>query len=41
MMVPLLLMLLALLTYSALIFLMKYKTEIIKIKKKNLKNYDR
>ena len=37
MMVPLLLMLLALLTYSALIFLMKYKTEIIKIKKKNLK----
>ncbi|MDC3233159.1 heme ABC transporter permease CcmC [Pelagibacteraceae bacterium] len=37
MMLPLILMLLALLLYSALIFLMKYKTEIIRIKKKNLK----
>ncbi len=37
MMIPLLLMFLALLLYCALIFLMKYKTEIIKIKKKNLK----
>ena len=37
MLIPLLLMLLALLSYSALIFLMKYKTEIIKIKKKNIK----
>ena len=40
MLTPLLLMLLVLLTYSALIFLMKYKTEIIKMKKKSLKKYD-
>jgi|TARA_B110001452_G_scaffold264059_1_gene266441 heme exporter protein C len=38
MIVPLLLMLLVLLLYSAMIFLMKYKTEIIRIKKKNIKN---
>ena len=37
MMLPLILMLLVLLLYSALIFLMKYKTEIIRMKKKNLK----
>ena len=37
MMLPLMLMLLVLLLYCALIFLMKYKTEIIKVKKKNLK----
>ena len=37
MLVPLLLMLLVLLLYCALIFLMKYKTEIIRIKKKNIK----
>ena len=37
MMLPLMLMLLVLLLYCALIFLMKYKTEIIRIKKKNLK----
>ena len=37
MLLPLMLMLLVLLLYCALIFLMKYKTEIIKIKKKNLK----
>ena len=37
MLLPLLLMLLVLLLYSALIFLMKYKTEIIRIKKKNIK----
>ena len=37
---PLFLMLLVFLIYSALIFLMKYKTEIIKMKKKRLKNYD-
>ena len=37
MMVPLILMLLVLLLYSALIFLMKYKTEIIKMRKKNIK----
>ena len=37
MILPLLLMLLVLLLYSALIFLMKYKTEIIRIKKKNIK----
>jgi heme exporter protein C len=37
MLVPLSLMLLVLLLYCALIFLMKYKTEIIRIKKKNLK----
>ncbi len=36
MLLPLFLMLLALLLYCALIFLMKYKTEIIKIKKKNI-----
>ena len=36
MMTPLLLMLLVLLLYSALIFLMKYKTEIIRIKRKNI-----
>ena len=37
MLTPLMLMLLVLLLYCALIFLMKYKTEIIRIKKKNLK----
>ena len=37
MLVPLMLMLLVLLFYCALIFLMKYKTEIIRIKKKNIK----
>jgi heme exporter protein C len=37
MLLPLMLMLLVLLLYSALIFLMKYKTEIIRIKKKNIK----
>ena len=37
MIVPLMLMLVVLLLYSALIFLMKYKTEIIRIKKKNIK----
>ena len=37
MLLPLLLMLLVLLLYSGLIFLMKYKTEIIRIKKKNIK----
>ena len=37
MLVPLFLMLLVLLLYCALIFLMKYKTEIIKIKKQNMK----
>jgi heme exporter protein C len=37
MLVPLMLMLLVLLLYCALIFLMKYKTEIIKIKKINIK----
>ena len=37
MLLPLLLMLLVLLLYCALIFLMKYKTEIIRIKKKNIK----
>jgi len=37
MLVPLLLMFLVLILYCALIFLMKYKTEIIRIKKKNLK----
>ena len=35
--VPLFLMLLVFLIFSALIFLMKYKTEIIKIKKRNIK----
>ena len=38
MMLPLLLMLLVLLIYAALIFLMKYKTEIIKMKRNNIKN---
>ena len=37
MMLPLSLMLLVLLLYCALIFLMKYKTEIIRIKRKNIK----
>ncbi len=37
MLTPLILMLLVFLLYCALIFLMKYKTEIIRIKKKNLK----
>ncbi len=37
MLFPLFLMLLVLLLYCALIFLMKYKTEIIKIKKQNIK----
>ena len=37
MMLPLMLMLLVLLLYCALIFLMKYKTEIIRMKKKNIK----
>ncbi|MAJ85699.1 MAG: heme transporter HemC [Candidatus Pelagibacter sp.] len=38
--VPLFLMFLVFLIFSALIFLMKYKTEIIKIKKKRLNKYD-
>ena len=37
MLVPLLLMFFVLILYCALIFLMKYKTEIIRIKKKNLR----
>ena len=37
MLLPLMLMLLVILLYCALIFLMKYKTEIIKIKKKNIR----
>ena len=37
MLTPLMLMLLVLLLYCALILLMKYKTEIIRIKKKNIK----
>ncbi len=37
MLLPLALMLLVLLLYCALIFLMKYKTEIIRIKRKNIK----
>ena len=37
MLLPLLVMLLVFLLYGALIFLMKYKTEIIRIKKKNIK----
>jgi len=37
MMLPLMVMLLVFLLYAALIFLMKYKTEIIRIKKKTLK----
>ena len=36
-MLPLMVMLLVFLLYAALIFLMKYKTEIIRIKKKNIK----
>ena len=40
MLTPLFLMLLVLLLYCALIFLMKYKTEIIKMKKKGLNKYD-
>ena len=37
MLTPLLLMFFVLILYCALIFLMKYKTEIIRIKKNNLK----
>ena len=37
MLMPLLLMFFVLILYCALIFLMKYKTEIIRIKKKNIK----
>ena len=37
MLMPLLLMFFVMILYCALIFLMKYKTEIIRIKKKNLK----
>jgi|TARA_X000001036_G_scaffold389239_1_gene386064 heme exporter protein C len=37
MLMPLLLMFFVMLVYCALIFLMKYKTEIIRMKKKNLK----
>ena len=37
MLIPLFLMLLVLSLYCALIFLMKYKTEIIKVKKQNIK----
>jgi heme exporter protein C len=37
MMLPLVLMLLVFSMYAALIFLMKYKTEIVRIKKKNIK----
>tara|TARA_Y100000816_G_scaffold288947_1_gene274471 strand:- start:691 stop:1398 length:708 start_codon:yes stop_codon:yes gene_type:complete len=37
MLLPLILMLIVLLLYCALIFLMKYKTEVIRIKKKNIK----
>ena len=40
MLTPLLLMFFVLILYCALIFLMKYKTEIIRIKRKNLKRYD-
>ena len=40
MLMPLLLMFFVLILYCALIFLMKYKTEIIRIKSKNLKRYD-
>ena len=40
MLMPLLLMFFVLILYCALIFLMKYKTEIIRIKKDNLKRYD-
>jgi heme exporter protein C len=37
MLLPLMIMLFVFLLYAALIFLMKYKTEIIRIKKKNIK----
>jgi hypothetical protein len=37
MLMPLFLMFFVLILYCALIFLMKYKTEIIRIKKRNLK----
>ena len=37
MLLPLMVMLLVFLLYAALIFLMKYKTEIIRIKRKNIK----
>ena len=37
MLLPLMVMVLVFLLYAALIFLMKYKTEIIRIKKKNIK----
>ena len=37
MLLPLMVMLLVFLLYAALIFLMKYKTEITRIKKKNIK----
>ena len=37
MLLPLMVMLLVFLLYAALIFLMKYKTEIIRVKKKNIK----
>ena len=37
MLLPLMAMLFVFLLYAALIFLMKYKTEIIRIKKKNIK----
>ena len=40
MLMPLILMFFVLLLYCALIFLMKYKTEIIRIKRKILKRYD-
>ena len=40
MLLPLMAMLFVFLLYAALIFLMKYKTEIIRIKKKTLKKYD-
>jgi heme exporter protein C len=39
MLLPLMVMLLVFLLYGALIFLMKYKTEIIRIKKKNIKRH--
>ena len=39
MLLPLMVMLLVFLLYAALIFLMKYKTEIIRIKKKNIRRY--
>ena len=40
MLLPLMAMLFVFLLYAALIFLMKYKTEIIRIKKKKIKKYD-